>query len=243
MSLTYTTWQTALSTMAAIPTTNTDFIAISPNVIDYAEQRIYRDLDMLVEDVRDSSSSLANGNRNFNLPTSIGTFQIVTGINIITPASTAPDSGTRNPCVPVSLSVLDLIYPSSTGSDVPNMFAYISQSAVADQKNIIFGPWPDAAYRVEVIGKIIPAALSASNTTTFLTLYLPDLFLAASMVFLTGYLKNFGAQGDDPKQALSWEGQYQTLLKSAMDWEARKHFAGASWTSTKLEPMAQPQRG
>ena len=243
MSLTYTTYLSALSTLTAIPTTNTDFVAIVPNVIDYAEGRIYRELDMLVEDVRDSSSSTTTLDRNFTLPTTVGVFQIISGINIITPAATAPDSGTRVPLTPVSRDVLDMIWPSTTGATVPSMFCYLSQSSLSGQKNIILGPWPDAVYRVEVIGKIIPTPLSATNPTTFLTTYLPDLFLAASMVFMTGYERNWGAQADDPKSAMSWEQQYQTLMASADKREARKRFAGASWTSKQPEPTAVPQRG
>ena len=251
MSLTYTTYQAALSTLTAIPTTDVNFVAILPDVIDYAEQRIYRELSMLVEDVADATSSTTADSRNFTLPTSIGTFQIVSSVNVITPASTAPESGTRNPCTPVSRNVLDMVWPSivnAVGTDVtgrPELFCYFSQGASIglDQPGILFGPWPDATYRVEVIGKIIPAALSASTTTTFLSTYLPDLFLAASMVFMSGFMRNYGAQADDPKMALSWESQYQTLLKSAADWEARKRFAGGSWTSAMVEPTAVPQRG
>lgn len=241
LSYTYTTWQTALSTLTAIPTSNADFQAILPSVIDYAEQRMYRELDLLAEDVRDSSSSTSTGNRNFTLPTSLGTFQVISGLNIITPASTTPDLGTRNPCTPVSRDVLDFIYPSVTGSGVPSMFSYFSQAT--NQTNILLGPWPDAVYTVEVIGKIIPAPLSATNTTTFLTSYLPDAFLAASMIFMSGYLKNFGAQADDVRQAQSWSQQYDTLMASANLFEARKRFAGASWTSKAPEPAATPQRG
>lgn len=241
MPLTYATYQEALATLTAIPETDDNFQSILPNAIDYAEQRIYRELDMITENMRDASTSTIASNRNFALPTSLGTFQVVTGINIITPASTGADSGTRNPCTPVSLDVLDWTYPSASSAGVPTMFNYFSQAS--GQTGVVFGPWPDATYRVEVIGKIIPTPLSASNTTTFLTLYLPDLFLAASMVFMTGYLKNFGSQSDDPKQAQSWEMQYQTLKASADSWEARKRFAGASWTSKQAEPGAVPQRG
>lgn len=243
MSYTYASWQTALSTMLAIPTTDANFQAILPSVIDYAEGRIYRELDMLVEDIRDSSASTTTLDRNFNLPTSIGTFQIISSISVITPASTAPESGTRNVLTPVSQTILDWTWPSSTGAGLPTQFAYISQSAVSGQKNVILGPWPDAAYQVEVTGKIIPTALSASNTTTFLTTYLPDLWMAATMVYMSGYERNWGAQADDPKSGLSWEAQFGVLLKSAGDWEARKKFSGASWTSKPLEPLAQPQRG
>ena len=243
MPLTYATLQTALSTATVIPSSNTQFQNWLPNAIAYAEGRIYRELNMLNEDVRDSSASTTPGSRDFTLPTSIGTFQVVTDINIITPASTDPSGGTRNRLLPSSLALVDWTWPSATGAGVPTNWAYISQSLVAGQSPVVFGPWPDAAYRVEVIGKVIPTPLSASNTTTFLTTYLEDLFLAACMISFTGYMKNYGAQADDPKMAMSWETQYNILLKSASDWEARKRFAGASWTAFQVEPTAVPQRG
>ena len=45
------------------------------------------------------------------------------------------------------------------------------------------------------------------------------------------------------EQAQSWEGQYQLLKASAATWEARKKFAGSSWTSKQPEPLATPSRG
>lgn len=239
----YAAYQVALAELTAIPTTNASFQAILPSVIDYAEQRIYRELDMLVEDVRDATSSTSSDVRNFVLPTGLGKFQIVSDINIITPAGAAPNSGTRNPCTPVSLSVLDWTWPSSEGAGVPTQFAYVSQSILAGQTNIVFGPWPDDAYVVEVVGKIIPTPLSATNTETFLTLYLPDLFLMASQIYFDNYMKNFGKMSDDPQSSITHESQYQTLLASAATWEARKRFSGASWTAKQIEPTAQPQRG
>lgn len=246
MALTYTTYQTALSTLTAIPTTDANFIAILPDVIDYSEQRIYRELSMIVEDVSDSSGSTAALTRGFTIPTAIGAFQIVSGINIITPASTAPDSGTRNPCTPVSRAVLDMAWPSTTGATVPTDFCYASQASLigtSGQPSILFGPWPDTTYRVEVVGKVIPTPLSATNPTTFLTLYLPDLFLMASQIYFDNYMKNFSAASDDPRSAVTHEAQYQLLLKSAADWESRKRFASGSWTSAAVEPTAVPQRG
>lgn len=239
----YTEYVTTLATQTVIAETNTQFQAILPSAIADAEARCYRDLDVINLDVRDSSSSTVALNRNFNLPTSVGTFQIVTGINIITPAATAPESGTRNPCVWVSRDILDMFYPSTTAAGLPTMFSYLSQSSIAGQSNIILGPWPDAAYRVEVIGKIQWTPLSATNTSTFLSLYLPELFVAASMVYMTGYQKNWSAMADDPKSGVSWDAHYKTLLSSAGVWEARKRMAGASWTPHQVEPTAAPQRG
>jgi len=246
MSLNYTSYVTALSTLTAISPTDTSFLAILPEAIAYSEGRIYRELSMIVEDVADSSASTSALTRGFNIPTAIGQFQIVTGVNIITPASTAPDSGTRNPCTPVSRAVLDMTWPSITGAGVPTQFCYASQATsigVSGQPDLLFGPWPLTTYRVEVVGKVIPTPLSASNSTTFLSLYLSDLFLMASQIYMDNYMHNFSAISDDPKSAMTHEAQYQALLRSASDFEARKRFASGSWTSAALEPTAQPQRG
>lgn len=246
MSLTYTTYVSTLSSLTLIPSDNARFQSVLPSCIDYSEQRIYRELDMIAEDVSDSSATLTSGSRNFTLPTSKGTFQIISAINIITPSTATPDNGTRNPLTPTSRDVLDWLWPNSTGTGVPQQYCYFSQANLAgftQPDNIIVGPWPDANYPVEVVGKIIPIPLSASNTTTFLSTYLPDLMLMASQLYFDNVMKNFGAAGDDPRSAVTHEQQYQELLKSAMSWEARKKFSGASWTSKQIEPLAQPQRG
>lgn len=244
MSLTYSQFVSTIANLAAMSETDTNFLQILPSAIDYVENRTYRALDMIVENVRDSSSSTTSLDRNFNLPTSLGVFSgPLDGINIITPASTAPDSGTRVRLEPVSLDFLDFSWPSSTGADVPQYFAYISQSALAGQYNIVFGPWPDDTYRVEVIGKIQPAPLSATNTTTYLSTYMPDLMINGAMVFVSGWQQDFGRVSDSPQQSMSWEAQYLSLLKDAATWEARKRWAGPSWTSKQPEPTAVPQRG
>jgi hypothetical protein len=244
--MTYSEIVTALATTLVTPSNDTGFVALLPSAFAYADNRIYRELDMLASNVRDSSSSTAADNRDFTLPTTLGTFQMIDSINVITPASTAPGSGTRNVLIPVSQSFLDMCWPSTAGATVPQYFSYISQDTYTStpQNQIIFGPWPDDEYRVEVIGTIQPEVLSSTTTNTFLTDYLSDLYLAACMVFMTGaFLKNFGSQSDDPRSALSWETQYTSLRESAATWEARKRWAGPSWTSKPLEPMAQPQRG
>ena len=242
----YTEIVTALSQLTVMPTTDANFAAILPSTFAYAEGRITRELDLMAANVRDSSGSTSALNRNFTIPTATGTVLVVDGINVITPASTAPDSGTRVMLQPASRDYLDYAWPSTTGATVPAYFAYLSQDTYTSpaQTQIVFGPWPDAAYRVEVIGKVQPAALSSSNATTWLSANLPDLYIAACMIYLAGgFQKNFGAQADDPRSAQSWETQYQKLLESAGVYEARKRWSGASWTSKPVEPVAQPQRG
>lgn len=247
MPLTYTTYVNQLSALTNIPSTNADFQTVLPGCIDYAEGRCYRDLDIFTGNVRDGSSSTVTNSRNFNLPTGVGTYLIVDGINIITPASTAPDSGTRVALQPVSRDFLDHAYPSATGAGVPAYFAYITNntylSGGSAQSQVIFGPWPDNTYRVEVCGKIKLTPLSATNTTTYLTDYLPELLIAASMIYMSGFMRNYGSQADDPKMSQSWEQQYEMLVKSAIEYEARKRFGGPSWSPKTVEPIAVPQRG
>ena len=189
--------------------------------------------DLLSTVVTDSTGSLTSGSRNFTLPTtSNGKFVTVQNINVITPVGSTTTTGTRRPLAPVDKSYLDSVWNSSSESTVPKNFAMI------DQWNIIVGPWPDANYNVEVIGTIRPNPLSSTNTTTFLTTYLPDAFIAASMVFASGYMRDFGSQADNPQQAQSWESQYQTLFKSALLLELRKKWAGPGWTPFSSVPIA-----
>lgn len=238
--LTYTTYVSALTTLMVIDdATNTEsgFPQILPDIIDYAEQRSYRDLDLLSTVVRDSSATLTVATRNFTLPTTLGRFVVTNGINVITPSSqTNPELGTRNQLTPCSRDVLEVLWPSATGAGVPTLYAPITD------QSFIVGPFPDATYTVEVIGTIRPNALSATNTTTYLSQYLPDLFLAASMIFVSGFQKNFGSQSDDPAAAMSWEAQYGKLLASAATEEQRKRYASGGWASLSPTPIATPSR-
>lgn len=223
--------------MLVVPVNDAGYVTALPNIIDDAEQRIYRDLDLLQTIVRDASAALTAGNRNFNLPTAQGMFVVMEDINVITPSGTSnPELGSRNALLPASKEMLDFLYPSSAGAAVPVYFAMITQTS------IIVGPWPDQAYQVEAVGTQRPLPLSASNTTTFLSVNLPDLFFAASLVFGAGYQKNFGEMGDQPQQATAWEAHYQLLLKSAVVEEARKKFTTEGWSSKEPSPIATPPR-
>jgi hypothetical protein len=55
--------------------------------------------------------------------------------------------------------------------------------------------------------------------------------MAASMVFASGYMRNFGSQADDPRMSQSWESQYQLLKASAQTEQARQRFESWGWSS------------
>lgn len=234
MSLTYSTYVTSMANlMPQDSTTNANFTTMLPNMIDDAELRLYRELDLLSTIARDQTAALSPLTRTFTLPQSSGRFVVVDGINVFTPAGLTT---TRNPLTPISREAMDALWPSSTGASVPQYC-----SMVTDQL-IYVGPWPDAAYTVEVVGTIRPQALSTSNVTTILSTYFPDLFIAASMVFAAGYMKNFGAMVDDPKMGVTWEGHLQTLLASAHIEEMRKKFTSQGWSPKEPAPIATPPR-
>lgn len=233
----YTDLVNTISNLTVIPSTDPDFTQIFPQAISYAEDRIYRELDLLTT-VTTDSGPLTAGSRNFTLPQNNGYILVTNAFNLITPATiTVPDQGTRNQMIPCSRDMLDAIWGSPTVTGPPTLYAPITD------QNFIVGPWPDAAYTIEVVGVIQPAPLSASNPTTFISMVLPDLMTAATMVFMSGYERDFGSQSDDPAQATSWEAQYKTLFASANVFEVRKKYESGGWGSLQpTAPVTTPSR-
>lgn len=237
MSLTYTTYVDQISNLLVIGSTEANFLTMLPGMIDYAEGRIYRELDLVATTITDATQSMTAGNREFALPTAYGNL-IPININVITPATATSTSGTRKPLVETTPDVIDSIWGTNASNrGEPQFWAFV------DNETIIVGPPPDAAYPVEVRAvQQNPTPLSSTNTTTILTEMLPDLFIAASMVFGSGYTRDFSAQGDNPAQGQSWESQYQLLKASADIQELRKTYEASAWTSRMPSQVAQPPR-
>lgn len=231
--MTYNDYVSEIALLMGTTTADTNYQSNIPSMINYAELRIYRELDFLTTVTTNSAGQFTANLRSFTFPVEFVTSQ---GINVITPATQSdPDQGTRSQLTPTTKEFLDAVYPSLTGATLPEYYAMLN-----DQE-IIVGPWPDQTYTVEVIGTIRPAPLSQSNATTYLTDYFPDLFIAASMVFASGYMKNYGASNvDDPQQPTSWEKQYQNLKSGATEEEFRKKYMARAWSSQTPSPTATP---
>ena len=245
VGLTYATYKTQIAEMAVVAENDASFLAILPSMIDYATLRINRDLDLLITSASLSGAGykLTAGNRNLsfsqNLPD--GSYFVVSEqINLITPAGqTDPDAGTRTPLLPATKEFLDAVF----GSSIVDNRAQPKYFAPFNDTLFLVGPVPDEEYYVEVVGTVRPAPLSADVPVTFISQYLPDLLIMASMIYISAYQRNFGRQSDDPQMAQSYESQYGTLLKSAMVEEARKKYEGAAWSSQAPAPVASPTRG
>lgn len=238
--LTWTQYITQIATLAVVEETNAAFVEIQPQMVTYATNRICRDIDFLNTVLSSTDYVTASGIPTVVIPPE--DFVTLQQVNVITPAGTTdPTAGTLVPLLPATKEFLDYVYPSAASKAEPMYFAML------DQSTIKMGPWPDGVYTLQTVGTFRPDSLSASNPTTFISLYLPDLLIMASMIYVTMFQRNFGkvssgGSPDEPEMAGSYEGQYKALLAGAMVEEARKKFQASGWTSMSPPVAATPAR-
>jgi hypothetical protein len=237
----YTAYKEQIATMAVVPVDDPNYLIILPQMINYAELRIQRELDFLSTQVENTAYTLTANNNTLTIPTSsfvtLQTVQVVDGDDL------------RQPLTSVTKDFLQNMWGNVTGAGVPTFFAVFGGDAATagnTSQNIIFGPWPDAAYPVVLTGTIRSAPLgdgtNGTQTSTFISTYLPDLMIMASMIYVSAYQRNFGRMNDDPQMAQSYESQYQALKAGAMVEESRKKFQAAAWSSMSPAPVASPTR-
>jgi hypothetical protein len=224
-----------IATMAVVEPTDPAFLTILPSMITYAENRMYRDLDFLFTSIATTAYGMTAGSRIIAVPA--GTFVVPEQINVLV-GSSNPDLATRVPLLPTTKEFLDACYGSGATANrgLPQYWVPF------DDYTFLVGPYPDQSYPCELVGTYRPDSLSATNKTTFISLYLPDVFIMASMIYISAYQRNFGRANDDPQMAVTYESQYQTLLKVADLEENRKKFEAAAWSSQEPSISATPTR-
>lgn len=215
------------------------FNTILPQMLNYAELRIQRDLAMWP----------AHSYGDYTLTLGANLFAIPSDDFVAPQTITLTVGGGRQPLTPVSREFIQNVCGSTASADfaTPMFFAPVGSDSVSLGGNNLFliGPVPDQNYPARVAGLTrLPTLFlqgtpgNAATGMTWISANLPDLLLAASMVFITGYQRNFGAQASDPSMGQSWESQYQTLLKSVVTEEAMKRFAGQAWSPMAPTPIA-----
>lgn len=214
----------------------TDFVNILPRAIEYAENRINREIVFLADRAQNTSLAFTGTTRELDLSTASVVISVPEGLAAVTAG------GVRIPFYEASLDVIDLFFPNPALA--VDIATYVGDLywAMKDATTIVVGPTPNAALTAEVTGIFVPARLSSTNPNTYISDQYPDLMEAASMIYLSGYVRNFGAQADTPKMAQSWEEQYKQLAASATTEEQRRRGQGAGWTNQMPTPIAQPQR-
>lgn len=202
----YTEIEEALRTLLVIPSTDTDWADILPSVINDAEGRIYKDMDFLATRAVNTATAFTSGNREKPVPS---TFVVLETVGYVSGSNTIP-------LREVSLEFINSYWPARATTGTP---LYWSRK---DESTIVVAPTPASTNTVEFTGKERPTALSSGNPNTYISDNHPELMIAACMVFALGYQRDFGAQSDDPRSAVSWEAVYQERLKSTMAEELRR---------------------
>lgn len=253
--LTYNGYITQIAALAAYQTVTTAGVVqlsdgngtvlntVVSQMLDYAELRIQRDLDLEQSVTNNSSLALTSGNNILTMD--VNAFITVQSISYV--------SGTITQRVlPTSRAFINEVYPDSSVQGPPVYFApYGGDSATTGGTSqlFLFGPTPDQSYALSINGTVRMISLNsfatngpASSSYTFISAYLPDLLLMASMVYLSGFQRNFGRQSDDPAMAMSYESQYQSLLKGAMTEENRRKLWASAWTALSVPTTATANR-
>ena len=199
-----------------------DFTTYLPTIIGNSEARCYREVCPLA-----TRSALANGNATAGQRTILmSAFNpqiiVLEGLALISPLGYPPAQGERWQYRETSLDFIDSIWPKEATAMAPSAAWPECYWAMRDSMSIVLAPTPDLDYLAEATGTIRPTPLSAANVMTYLSLYYPDVFLKACMVETCGFQRDYSAQADDPKVAMSWESAYQIAKVSAIEEEKRR---------------------
>jgi hypothetical protein len=243
--MTYDEWLKAMQTLCGVPLNQSDenFQRIVPRIVEYADNRIYREMTFLAT-LNSTTALLTSNNREVTLPSTV---LVLENINVLTPVGALSNTSVRRPLERVSVAALDMFWPQASFTPgVPQKYALIGTSAVGPPQAFSFAvrmaPEPDAAYTAEFIGTVRPAPLSPANTQTYLTVTFPDLYVACCMVFASGYQRDFGAMADDPQKAMSWNLLYTGLRDGVMLEEARRRGEAPGWSEQAPAPLANQPR-
>lgn len=249
--LTYNGYVTQIGVMAVVDTelvtgvvqgTDAYFNSTIPQMLNYAELRIQRDLDLLPLQTS-GGYTLTEGNNQLSI--SVNDFVTIQTFSVEV-------AGSLVPLLSVSKEWIQNVYPGNSTPAPPQFFAMIGGDAATGGNTsslIMLGPPPDDNYPVSVFGSIrmptlyqFATAGAADNSTTFISTYLPDLLIMASLIYISAYQRNFGRISDDPAMAMTYETQYQLLLKGGLSEEYRKRFEATAWSSMSNSPVASPSR-
>ncbi len=248
--LSYNQWVEQVGVMAVVQVVNGSVNAfsdqplatITPMVLNYAELRIQRDLDLLPS-ISSNTYTLTAGNNILAIP--IDDFMTIQTIGVGTGYSTSQ-------LTPVSKEYIQTVFGSLQGAAQPRVFAMVGDTfgyGADTNNNVLLGPVPNFAYTVTVYGTIRTPSLysyasagPADTSYTYISTYYPDMLMMASLIYVSAFQRNFSATSDDPNMGMSYEKQYQALRLGAIGEENRKKFQGSGWSSYATPAAATPTR-
>lgn len=255
--LSYNAYVQNLAVMAVAITSETagvwsfvdpDLQTILPQALNYAELRIQRDIDFL--QARSSNTyTLTQGNNVLQIP--VNDFFTIETLEVTqNSGATVVNS---SPLVPVSKEFIQNCYAGAASADTPRYFAMIGDTfgdGADSFLNILLGPVPNYAYPVRAFGVVRLPSLAkyatngqADTSYTWISQFLPDMLMMASMIYISAFQRNFGSTSDDPAMGQTYEKQYQALRLGAISEENRRKFNESAWSSYSTPVSATPTRG
>lgn len=226
---------------------NSPLQIIVPQMLNYAEQRIARDLELLSSQTS-NIYTLTSGVNVFPLP--VNDFQTVQTLEIVQISNgTVVDSC---PLTQASKEFIQNVYGGMISADTPMYFAMYGDNFGDEQDtvtNILLGPPPNYAYSLRVTGMAAQPSLyqnastgTADTAYTYISQWYPDMLIMASMIFISAYQRNFSATSDSPEMGQSYEKQYQALRLGAIPLENRRKGQASGWSSYGTPIAATPTR-
>lgn len=239
--------QVGILAVSSVDTTQDPYVFVDtnlnnaiPQMLNYAELRIQRDLDLLTS-VASNSYALTPMNNILSIP--IDDFLIVRTLRI---------PGQGRPLTPVSREYIQNVYDDGSTPGMPKFFAMIGDNwgdGADTYNNVLLGPTPAYAWNIRVSGNIRLPSLNFYNTApasdstyTYISTYYPDMLLLASMIFVSAYQRNWSTTSDDPQMPMNYEKQYQALRLGAIEEENRKKQQGSAWSGYSTPTAATPTR-
>lgn len=220
---------------------------ILANMLNYAELRIQRDLDMLSSQ-SSNTYTLTAGAAVFSLP--VDDFVTVQTLEIVQLSSGSVVNA--SPLLPVSKEFIQNVYGGLGSAGTPQYFSLYGDNFGDSEDsftNILFGPPPNYAYSLRVTGTTRAPSLYKFNTAgaadtsyTYISAYYPDLLAMASMIYISAFQRNFSATADDSPMGQTYEKQYQALRLGAISEENRRKQQGSGWSSYSTPVAATPTR-
>lgn len=218
-----------------------------PQALNYAELRIQRDIDFL--NARSSNTyTLTQGNNVFPLP--VNDFLIVETAEIVQLSGGAVVNS--SPLTPVSKEFIQNCYGGMFSANMPSYFAMYGDTfgdGANTNINILLGPPPNYAYPLRITGVTRLPTLAqyatigpADTSYTYISEFMPDMLIMASMIYLSAFQRNFSATSDNQEMPMTYEKQYQALRLGAISEENRKKFQASGWSSYSTPTAATAAR-
>ena len=201
--MTYDAFVALLQGLQATDSSDTDFNAVIPTIINQAELMIYRDLDPVYARKYDQALTVTAGTALVPLPSDCWVLRKIT----------LTLGGQRVEVTPRQKSYLEEFWPDFTVAGTPKHYA-------TPQEGYVFVvPPPGGGTVLKADYTYRPATATTGGTDWVLTNY-PDLCFYAAALWIGGWSKAYA--GEDPRGPGYWQGLYDRELAKARIEEARK---------------------